>query len=597
MSKIEQIRKGGDGILAIGNHAQTLQSVLDFDFIVGKKNPSIVAIIGDTRKAQKFFFGEKEILIPCFSDIDRMPEALRQRVSWMLNTSSGRRVYESTLRFFAAFPKALGGHIFAEKVPEKHATALTAQFGKKYLIAGPSGVGLCVAGHLKLGVVSGTDIAQLESAKLATPGSVAVVSTSGGMTNELIRAVVRGGHRVSFAFSIGGDRFPITSLTEVLKLAQEDPATKTIVYFGELGGTDEYEIAEALEKRALTKPIVCYIGGIIDEAFDEHMQFGHAKALVAHKDESARAKRAALVRAGAIAHETFPQFLKAIADLSLPEHEDPPASPHVSGRRASILSTCEVVDLEHVPTAVVRGKLAPAKPYAFAHRALAALLGHEVSDKTAAFVEHVFELRFDHGGHVSGAVNTMITARAGKDMVSSLAAGLLTIGPRFGGAVNEAARAWEEGVASGITPDALVLREAAAKRLLAGIGHKKYRVGLPDPRVAALASFADLLKKHLHYDFARGVERMTTAKSGNLILNVDGCIAALLLDLLVEEEGYDRNEIHELLDTEFFNALFIIPRSVGFIAHFLEQKRNDEGLFRLPDDLLLVRPRAKKRKH
>ena len=41
-------------------------------------------------------------------------------------------------------------------------------------------------------------------------------------------------------------------------------------------------------------------------------------------------------------------------------------------------------------------------------------------------------------------------------------------------------------------------------------------------------------------------------------------------------------------------ALFIIPRSVGFIAHFLEQKRNDEGLFRLPDDLLLVRKPGKR---
>ena len=292
MNTIEQIRKGMCGILAIGNHAQTLQSVLDFDFLAGKKEPSIVAIVGGTRTAQKFFFGEKEILIPCFADISLVPDASRAKVRWMLNTSSGRRAYESTMAFFEAFPKALGGHIFAENVPEKHATELIARFGKKYLIAGPSGVGLCVAGHLKLGVVGGTDMAQLEAAKLATPGSVAVVSTSGGMTNELIRAVAGAGHRVSFALSIGGDRFPILSLTEVLKLAQEDFATKRIVYFGELGGTDEYEIVEALEKRALTKPIVCYIAGIIDEAFDEHMQFGHAKALVARKDESTRAKRA-----------------------------------------------------------------------------------------------------------------------------------------------------------------------------------------------------------------------------------------------------------------------------------------------------------------
>lgn len=36
----------------------------------------------------------------------------------------------------------------------------------------------------------------------------------------------------------------------------------------------------------------------------------------------------------------------------------------------------------------------------------------------------------DHGPAVSGAHNTIVTARAGKDLVSSLASGLLTIGDR-----------------------------------------------------------------------------------------------------------------------------------------------------------------------
>ena len=44
----------------------------------------------------------------------------------------------------------------------------------------------------------------------------------------------------------------------------------------------------------------------------------------------------------------------------------------------------------------------------------------------------------DHGPAVSGAHNTIVSARAGKDLVSSLCSGLLTIGPRFGGALNEA---------------------------------------------------------------------------------------------------------------------------------------------------------------
>ncbi len=584
---LSQARNGADGILVIGNHPQIVQAVLDFDYLAGKTRPSVVGIIAGTRKAQKFFFGRQEILVPCFKGVAAVPEKLRPRIQWMINAQSGRRTFESTVAFFDAFPDALGGHLFAENVPEAHAMELLRRYGKDYVIAGPSGVGILISGALKLGAIGGTDASQITASHLATPGSVAVVSTSGGMTNELIRAVANAGKRVSFSISIGGDRFPITALSDVLRLAQNDPKTEAIVYFGELGGSDEYEIVEMLEKKELTKPILCYIAGVIDEAFDEHMQFGHAKALVATKDQSARAKRDALAKAGATAPETFPGFLQALRDLSIEEIRDTvTAMEPLDGRRASILSTRKIVDLEAVPVFVKDGVLIPQKQNAFARAVAQALLGREVSEPTAAFMENILELLIDHGGHVSGAVNTMITARAGKDMVSSLSAGLLTIGPRFGGAVNDAARTWREGVAAGKTAADFVEEKTRAGKLLSGIGHRKYRVGIPDPRVAALAEFSTLLTAHPHYDFARSVEEVTTGKNGSLILNVDGVMAALLLDLLAEKEGLSGQELDEFIDAEFFNALFIIPRSVGFIAHYIEQKRNDEGLFRLPDDLL-----------
>src|SRR6185436_3215085 len=150
---------------------------------------------------------------------------------------------------------------------------------------------------------------------------------------------------------------------------------------------------------------------------------------------------------------------------------------------------------------------------------LEALLDREVSDATAALGEEIFESLIDHGGNVSGAVNTMITARAGRDMVTSLASGILTIGPRFGGAVNSAAATWLEGVSASLPAAEFVEKKTKGGNLLAGIGHRKYRVGIPDPRVADIAKFADLLKNHPHYDFARQIEEVTTAKNGKLILN------------------------------------------------------------------------------
>ncbi len=586
MISIQDIRKKEQKTLVLGNHPGVVQAILDFDFACGKKEPSILACITSNRKALKFFFGTGEVLIPCFPNVKAVPKEMAPKVNWMLNVQSGRRAFEATVGFFDAFPDAYGGHIFAENVPEKHETELIKRYGGKKIIAGPSGVGILVGGHLKIGAIGGTGLAQLDQGKLATAGSVAVVSTSGGMTNELLTDVALAGKRTSFSIAIGGDRFPISSLTDVLTLAENDPATTAICYFGELGGVDEYEIVEMINTKKLTKPVLAYIAGIIDEAFDEHMQFGHAKALVARKDESARAKRDALRAVGVTAPDTFPEFLEELAKLPVPEFHDKVVS--MTDRKASILSTREVVDMDAVPVFVKGKKLVKNK--SFAQNALEAVLDREVkSDVTIGFAEAVFSTLIDHGGHVSGAVNTMVAARAGKDLVSSLASGLLTIGPRFGGAVNESARTWLEGVASGKAAREFVDEKTKGGKLLLGIGHRKYRVGLPDPRVAALAEFATLLKKHPHYDFAREVEKVTTGKNGTLILNVDGIMSSIFLDILAECEKFSPEDMQELIEAEFFNALFVIPRSIGFIAHFIEQKKNDEGLFRLPDDLLFVR--------
>jgi citrate synthase len=203
------------------------------------------------------------------------------------------------------------------------------------------------------------------------------------------------------------------------------------------------------------------------------------------------------------------------------------------------------------------------------------------SAELVAFVDIVLRLLVEHGPHVSGAMNTIVTSRAGRDLVSSLSAGLLTIGPRFGGAINQAAASWLEGVTTEQSPADFVESFAAQKKYISGIGHRKYRVDLPDPRVQTLLKHAETLEKKRFTTFAISVEAVTVAKKGNLILNVDGTIAAVLLDLLAEKEGYSDAQLKELVDTEFFNALFVLSRSVGFIAHFLDQKRLDEGLFRL----------------
>jgi len=69
----------------------------------------------------------------------------------------------------------------------------------------------------------------------------------------------------------------------------------------------------------------------------------------------------------------------------------------------------------------------------------------KLPDYCLRFLEMCLVICADHGPAVSGAHNTVVAARAGKDLISSLCSGLLTIGPRFGGALDDAANVHESG--------------------------------------------------------------------------------------------------------------------------------------------------------
>lgn len=588
MINISALRKAKNGIVTLGAHPGIIQSILDFDYLSGKSEPSVVAIITASVRTQKYFWGNREVLIPCYPRLASIPGDKKALVNLAINLNSARRVYPSTVEFFEMFPKALGAHIFAEDVPELAAIELFNAYQKKHFIVGPSGVGLVIAGSLKLGAVGGTDYQQLLKSHLFTKGNTAVLSASGGMINEIIRMVANGGKRVSFALTLGGDRFPVTAPSEAFLAAEADPDTEQIVYYGELGGYDEYELVDLIKTKKVCKPVVAYIAGSIAEQFDTPVQFGHAKALAGNKSESASAKRAALAEVGVHVADSLESFHTLISKMKKPSNSDPDVNAdELNGRRKSLFST--QIGRESEAGYEFSGKSLEAweKQGDFIAMVLAGLLGRPAKSKLLAeFTKTVFILGLDHGPQVSGALNTIITARAGKDMVSSLSAGLLAIGPRFGGAGNEAAGNWFEGATSGVKAGEFVENLAKQKKLILGIGHKKYRLGYPDPRVVRLLAFAKQLKVHRYLDFAQAVEEVTTSKKGNLILNFDGAFAAILLDILEQEEKMSEGEIKELIDAEFFNAFFVIPRSVGFVSHFLDQKRLDEGLFRLPDDLV-----------
>ncbi len=584
---IEKLKNIEAKIIVIGNHPAIIQSILDFDNISGKKFPSIVGIIATGRNYQRFFYGKKEILIPIFSSVERLPGSVKENVNVFVNVSSGRRVLQSSIEAIDNLPNLVIGTIFAENVPEKHAIDL-GEFAKikNIVLIGPASVGMVLPEVFKLGAIGGVNLPQIETSGILNKGGIAVLSASGGMVNEIINIVAQSHNSISFALSFGGDRFPLLEPVDALLAAEHDEQTKAIVYYGELGGEDEYKIAELLKSGEFSKKVICYVAGSVSDLFDTPPQFGHAKAMAGSKEESATAKRKALRDAGAVVPDTFSEFVGAINSL-----EDYGSSrthdkiENMDDRRHALIASTISKDEDGDVKVLGEDLISFAKTNSFAKIASSLFLGKKISSSdTEELVDFILKVSVDHGPYVSGALNTIVSARAGKDLVSSLSSGLLTIGPRFGGALNQAADNWFEGVRSGKDAHDFVEEFAQKKEYIQGIGHKKYRVDMPDPRVAELKHFVDRLDSKRFTNFALEVEKITTEKKGNLILNVDGMIAAVLLDYLSEKEGYSDDELRKLIDAEFFNALFVLSRSVGFIAHFLDQKRLDEGLLRLSEE-------------
>ncbi len=584
---IQKLREIEPKIVTIGSHPGIIQSILDYDFLIGRTSPSLCGIIAGGKRYQRFFYGKKEVLIPVFSSFDDVGKELSGKVNMFVNVSSGRRALTTSIEAIDTFPNMSVGVLFAEGVPEKHAIDLF-EFSKDKNVAliGAASVGLVISGIVKLGAIGGISAKQIISSGLLYKGGVCVLSASGGMVNEIINVVNSTHNKVSFSLSFGGDRFPLLEPVDALIAAQKDDTTKAIVYYGELGGEDEYKLAKLLEVGHITKPVICYVAGTISDLFETPPQFGHAKAMAEKNEESARAKRDALKKAGAKVPESFSEFVGMIKNLADFGVEGVSGTiDNMDDRHHALISSSISKDVDGEIKILGEDLLPFANDNSFAKIAASLFLGKKIqSQDTEELVDFILKVSVDHGPYVSGALNTIVSARAGKDLVSSLATGLLTIGPRFGGALNEAARNWLSGVSSGTLPHDFVEDFAAKKIYIQGIGHKKYRIDMPDPRVGELKTFSEKLEKKRFINFAVAVENITTEKKGNLILNVDGAIAALLLDYLSEKEGYSDEKLQELVDQEFFNALFVLSRSVGFIAHFLDQKRLDEGLLRLSED-------------
>ncbi len=147
--------------------------------------------------------------------------------------------------------------------------------------------------------------------------SVAYVSRSGGMSNELNNIVAHASNGVYEGVAIGGDRYPGTTFIDHLLRYQNDPDVKMMVLLGEVGGVEEYEVCQAIRDGVITKPLIAWCIGTCATMFSSEVQFGHAGACANAERETAVAKNKALAEAGAHVPSSFDDLGDVIHQVCL----------------------------------------------------------------------------------------------------------------------------------------------------------------------------------------------------------------------------------------------------------------------------------------
>ncbi|MEK7702387.1 MAG: citrate/2-methylcitrate synthase [Nitrospirota bacterium] len=481
--------------------------------------------------------------------------------------------------------------MITEGVPEKDAKKLSLEAKKAgKVFNGPSSIGIVSAGECRLGVIGGS-FENLVMCKLYQPGSFGVITKSGGLSNEIIWLCSQFADGITTAIGVGGDAYPGSDYVTYLEMFEQDEKTKVVIIVGEMGGDLEEKAAAWYGEKKRRIQLIGVVSGFCQEHLPKGMKFGHAGAKEGmHGEGSARSKADLLSKAGAIVPATFgglgEAIKKAHADL-------------VAKGAASAASIPEMAKLPKLPVTVEQGVASGEiyveplikstisddrgdeplyqgyaaselinKGYQIPHVIGLLWANRLLTPVESEIVKRIIMLSADHGPCVSGALVTIIAACAGIQMAQSVAAGLTMIGPRFGGAVTDAGKWFKYAVANNLSPEAFLEYMKKNVGPVPGIGHRVKSLKNPDKRVSELVSYVKsqkILTPHL--DFALSVEKITTVKKDTLILNVDGTIAAVLVDLN--------------FPIETLNGFFVLSRTIGLIGHWADQTRQGSRLIRL----------------
>jgi ATP-citrate lyase alpha-subunit len=560
----------------------------EFSYLTGLPYNVVCLVDPNATGNETIPYGAETILMPTYKTAQ---EAIAEHpeINEALVYVNRKTAYSAAVESLN-FPKIRFVSMITEGVPEMDAKKLLHLAREKgKIFNGPSAIGIFSAGECRMGVAGGS-FDNLIMSRLHRPGSFGVLTKSGGLLNEIMWMLSQWADGTTTAIGIGGDSFPGSDYVTYLEFFENDPQTQAVVIIGEMGGNLEEGVAEWYSAKKRRIKVITVIAGISQEKLPKGMKFGHAGAkLDASGRGTARYKIDILKKAGVVVAPTFGDlgpiiedvYLQLLKDGKIVQGKEPePVNAELPKPIEDLIKTKSVVipslftcnNFNKGDEPVYYGYRASdlvEKGYGIEHVIGLQLTGHLPSKAEAELIRRLILLTVDNGPCVSGALATIIASCAGIPLSQSVAAGLIMIGPRFGGAVTDAARYFEFGCKN-YSADVPGFLEHMKREVgpVPGIGHRKFSKKSPDLRVKSTIGFIRENKLNMPIlDFALEVEKATLTKKDNLILNVDGMMGAVLRDLGFDIEG--------------LNGFFIIARTIGLCGHWVDQRKNNSRLIRL----------------
>ena len=205
-----------------------------------------------------------------------------------------------------------------------------------------------------------------------------------------------------------------------------------------------------------------------------------------------------------------------------------------------------------------------------------ALLGELPDAPTKLMMQAILVSSVDHGVTPPSVMAARTAASTGSPLNAAVAAGVLSINRFHGGAIYDCMGVLREAIE--IVNDAGKSIDAAAEEIvdryrtrkirIAGFGH---RIHSADPRTKKL--FAIAMETGLADNGIKMILAIQNAfekRDKALPINVDGGIAAVLVDLKIPQE--------------LANAFFIMARVPGLVAHVYEEQTTQRPMRRINSD-------------